>query len=310
MQFEDEQGVSFCFRVRELSFDKGGLGCRLFPSALIMCEWMLKMNSTTLFRDKDVLELGSGVGACGLLAARIGSRRVILSDFYISLLKNLMMSAEQVRNICPAEIQVKSLDWNDDYLRWTALLEQQVGYEKLRAILVQKDQVEEDSFERQHHSSQASMSPDANKGEPLDTIAPDGLAAAETFDVIIATDVLYERVQADLLAAVLALRLRASGVSLMVLPVRDVSILHRILRLLCCAGLTASICGVELGFAHRDWWRARGGAGHVCHSAEDGVEQTLDFAARLSSSCRSGAAGVFLRVARPAADGARPAPTG
>ena len=51
-------------------------------------------------------EVGAGTGACGLLAALLGARRVVLSDFQATLLRGLAASAERVPGVsgCAASI--------------------------------------------------------------------------------------------------------------------------------------------------------------------------------------------------------------
>jgi predicted nicotinamide N-methyase len=258
-----------------------------------MCEWM--MTVPQYFRNKDVLELGSGVGACGFLAAHLGCRRIVLSDYYLPLLESLAVSAVRVVEHCrDVEMEIKRLDWNDDYERWVGVIEQRDGYCELKRNLLHKDRIQEDSHERKHRTVTHSVF----RSNPNSKVS--AICDSESFDVLLATDVLYENIQADLLGAVLSLRLRTRAICLMVLPVRDTTVLQRMLTLLIHAKMQLSICSVEFGFKNRDWWNmAQDKAhGHVLHSGPDGVEGLLRFPDLLPST-NDGVAGIFLCVKPP-----------
>ena len=51
---------------------------RLWPSSLLLCSW-LALNRSSI-SGRRVLDLGSGSGICGLLAARLGAEYVVLQD--------------------------------------------------------------------------------------------------------------------------------------------------------------------------------------------------------------------------------------
>ena len=76
---------------RELRFCSG---CRLWDSGVALSRWLCTRGEPDLFLDKDVLELGSGVGMVGLVAAR-KARRVRLTDGEPRLLPNLRHNAAQ-----------------------------------------------------------------------------------------------------------------------------------------------------------------------------------------------------------------------
>uniref|UniRef100_A0A7S3UR78 Calmodulin-lysine N-methyltransferase n=1 Tax=Heterosigma akashiwo TaxID=2829 RepID=A0A7S3UR78_HETAK len=66
-------------RLRELTHEEGGYGSRVWIAALCMSSWMGQNNH--LFQGKTVLELGSGCGLPGILAAKLGASKVALTDF-------------------------------------------------------------------------------------------------------------------------------------------------------------------------------------------------------------------------------------
>ena len=74
---------------RELRFCSG---CRLWDSGVALSRWLCTRGDDLL--DKEVLELGSGVGLVGLVAAR-KARRVLLTDGEPRLLPNLRHNATQ-----------------------------------------------------------------------------------------------------------------------------------------------------------------------------------------------------------------------
>ena len=115
-------------------------------------------------RGKTVLEVGAGVGTCGILAAKLGARSVTLSDFEEPLLEALDRSV--VENGCAATCSARALDWRRELER-----------------------------------------------EPTPTTNPRRapLADDEVFDVIIGSDVLYEREHVLALPACVDRRLAADG---------------------------------------------------------------------------------------------------
>ena len=90
--------------VRELTFDARrvtireislghGVGARLWKAA-IMLSWELTRNPSWCGAETRALEIGAGVGLCGLLAAKMGVKEVVLTDFEHPLLDNLCKAVE------------------------------------------------------------------------------------------------------------------------------------------------------------------------------------------------------------------------
>lgn len=86
---------------RELRFCSG---CRLWDSGVALSRWLCTRGEPDLL-DKEVLELGSGVGMVGLVAAR-KARRVRLTDGEPRLLPNLRHNTAQA---APLTAQVECL---------------------------------------------------------------------------------------------------------------------------------------------------------------------------------------------------------
>ncbi|XGW10956.1 hypothetical protein V3C99_012448 [Haemonchus contortus] len=82
----------------------------VWPGAQYLAEFLC--SNSELFRNKVCLELGAGTGILGLTAAKLGARRVILTDYpseeILSLLEENVKKNE-LSNSC----LVKGLDWQD-----------------------------------------------------------------------------------------------------------------------------------------------------------------------------------------------------
>jgi predicted nicotinamide N-methyase len=88
-----------------------GVGAKLWGAALTMSQMLCR--EPDLVRGKDVLELGSGVGLCGLLASKLGAAHVTLTDFEESLLDALDRSVE-ANDVTNAS--VCALDWTKELI--------------------------------------------------------------------------------------------------------------------------------------------------------------------------------------------------
>ena len=70
-------------------------GVALWLGAEVMGDFLLK--HAELVRDKDVLEVGAGIGLCGVLAHHLGAKEVILTDGDVHVLDNLEYNVERNR---------------------------------------------------------------------------------------------------------------------------------------------------------------------------------------------------------------------
>ena len=52
----------------------------------------------TLLKDKYIVELGAGVGLCGIVAHKLGAKRVLLTDGDKTVLKNLRYNVQRNKN--------------------------------------------------------------------------------------------------------------------------------------------------------------------------------------------------------------------
>ena len=85
----DEGGA--VLRVRQFREYYFSSGCRVWDSSVALARWLHARPAET--RDRDVLELGAGVGLPGLCCAQLGARRVRLTDCEANLLPNLRYNA-------------------------------------------------------------------------------------------------------------------------------------------------------------------------------------------------------------------------
>lgn len=114
--------------ISELPIEQGGIGSRLWDSALALASYAAL--NTAAFKDKRVLELGSGTGFGGLAIAAAGASAVVLSDFPFgdsSLLSGsagpqparahlspLLQNLRENARINGGPVRVESLDWQTD----------------------------------------------------------------------------------------------------------------------------------------------------------------------------------------------------
>ena len=89
-------------------------GCRLWSSSYALVEHLSR--HVHLVRDKSVIELGAGVGACGLACASLGAESVTITDRDDATLA--LAHANALRNgwfdgTRACEVSVRRLDWGD-----------------------------------------------------------------------------------------------------------------------------------------------------------------------------------------------------
>ena len=64
-----------------------GVGAKVWTAAHTLSHELA--SNPEIVKEKSVLEIGAGCGACGFLAAKLGARQVVLSDYVDQLLLNL-----------------------------------------------------------------------------------------------------------------------------------------------------------------------------------------------------------------------------
>jgi predicted nicotinamide N-methyase len=97
--------------IMEMDESEGGIGCGIWLSSLVLSSWIIR--NKHMFNNKTVLELGCGVGLCGLTVAHYTKPlRLTLTDNDVSLfdcLKGNVESNSSKINIIPSTIRY---DWN------------------------------------------------------------------------------------------------------------------------------------------------------------------------------------------------------
>ena len=179
-----------------------GVGAKLWRVARIMCHRMAE-DYKDMILEKDVLEVGAGVGACGFLAAKLGAKHVVITDYVDKLLLNLkdaLVLNVTSGNHNPADdgwtmdnVSVRFLDWEDS------------------VIFLNKDD---------NSSKSTPPPPAALDGECSRKVAP-GVPENFQFDTIIGTDVLYEWPMVQSLSATIKHRLKMGGTAYICNAVRD-----------------------------------------------------------------------------------------
>ncbi|KAJ1456319.1 putative methyltransferase-domain-containing protein [Pelagophyceae sp. CCMP2097] len=123
ISFDVDAERTLSFRVCERQNE---LGLRLWPAAEVFAEWVLATKDAVQPGDFDwsragnVVELGAGIGLCGLVLAACGAGRVVLTDHQDAVVRNLrhVVATNGLEKKC----SVADLDWErpDDFDRIVA----------------------------------------------------------------------------------------------------------------------------------------------------------------------------------------------
>lgn len=89
--------------------DQDTTGLSIWSASLVMARWMQAKRN--LWKDKTVLELGSGCGVPGLAVARCSPRRVYLTDLNPQTVENLKHNVEL--NEVQDFVETSCMDWSD-----------------------------------------------------------------------------------------------------------------------------------------------------------------------------------------------------
>jgi predicted nicotinamide N-methyase len=194
--------------VRELPFAEGGLGFRLFPSAIWLAALLAERRS--LLVGKRLLELGAGLALVSLTAALAAAANVTITDFNTRLLRAAAAAAEE--NGCAERVSIAFCDW----------------VEEGRAPPPTADAAPE--YVRIVVAESAEARPWQQR-----------LAADERFPLIVATEVLYEGFAAAALPPLIARRLQPGGRFVTLMAVRDAALLSRFVAGLCARGMRVAV---------------------------------------------------------------------
>lgn len=86
----------------------GDTGCAVWDAAIYLAKFL--ESNPLLVENKKILELGSGLGLCGIACAHIGAKKITMTDLDYILPTTLTNVA---RNNVSGKVEVKHLDWND-----------------------------------------------------------------------------------------------------------------------------------------------------------------------------------------------------
>ncbi|XP_039114824.1 putative uncharacterized protein DDB_G0277003 isoform X1 [Dioscorea cayenensis subsp. rotundata] len=106
----DINSTNFIVKLQcSLNMLQGDTGCALWPSGLLLSEFILSQPGT--FSNKCCLEVGSGVGLVGVCLAYAGASKVVLTDGDVSTLANMEHNLELNEYITKNKIECKHLLW-------------------------------------------------------------------------------------------------------------------------------------------------------------------------------------------------------
>jgi predicted nicotinamide N-methyase len=115
---EKEVAITLVGRRADEAQTLSSTGLTLWRAAPILCNHLIS-NSESLVKNKTILELGAGMGLCGLLAAILGASTVFLSDGDSDSLSNMRGNIERNVDLIPSSASLHSLQ-----LKWGLKLEE------------------------------------------------------------------------------------------------------------------------------------------------------------------------------------------
>ena len=242
-----------------------GVGAKLWRVARIMCERMIRDDETSreendndktgdegvrMIRGKTVLEVGAGVGACGFLAAKLGAKSVVISDYVDQLLLNLRdaltLNAPEEESEdngwTRGNIAIRFIDWEDAVERGDV-----------------KCDVGSGSGTPPRLSTFTSLTPMPQRppaaldGDSSRTVAPsvdDGLF----FDTIIGTDVLYEWPMVNSLSSCIKQRLAPGGTAYICNAIRDQEMFDALVECIRSKDLRVDVERLEVETTRDEGW--------------------------------------------------------
>ena len=98
--------AALTLRIHALAARRAVIGGHTWRAAPALCEFFLASN---VLRGKDVIELGSGTGLCGITAAKLGAKAVTLTDYVPAIVSNARFNAKL--NGCADSVSACHLDW-------------------------------------------------------------------------------------------------------------------------------------------------------------------------------------------------------
>jgi predicted nicotinamide N-methyase len=246
--------------IRELALGRG-VGAKLWRAAGMLAD-NLAVNAMWCDK-KNVLELGSGVGLCGLLVAKLGAESVALSDFEFPLLDSLVLAAKANHDTAEGEKDppilptVVRCDWREEAAGEVLMAG---GLEIDGRVERETRKTDSDAFKKENPF----VENEPTKSLDVDAAAVKGgwvsrLHPHRKFDRIIGSDLVYERTHAETLPWVLQRRLQKNGEARIFGAVRDRALLDETIQK--CEDLGLAVLETKLGGNRGDDWYEDGYAG-------------------------------------------------
>ena len=118
-------------------------GVTLWQAAPRLADYIIQQNSDTLCKGKSVLELGAGLGLCGIVACYKGAKSVIMTDGDTKTLEGMRANVKHnCNNDVGDRIQCKQLLWGSPHM--DTFLEEYGQYDTIIAadVIYTKDSIE------------------------------------------------------------------------------------------------------------------------------------------------------------------------
>jgi len=237
---------SLTVQVNEIDYAQGGLGWKVWGAGLILSWRLLALKD--MIRGKEVLELGSGCGLCGLILANLGASKVVLTDNISDILFNLSRNISLLTLNCQSklepdrEIHHEKLGYNQE----------QLIVKNLTDCIYEKNTPEEDPCPcliRVRMLDWMEDSALASDNSSIEIQVPSvfpGVAVDEKFDWIVGSDLLYDLKSSFALAGVIRRRLlNSNSRALIVNPIREKDLLEQFLKEVNRLGLTTNVEQVD-----------------------------------------------------------------
>jgi len=189
-----------CHTILLTASARGAISARVWRGAVILSRALL--TEVQLVKDMHVLELGCGVGLCGILVSLLGASHVALTDCSWDGLKALLPNVNRARGRA------------GDPIRGTGSWGTKEDSIQIRWHLWQTDEPRSPGRGPPQHWSNEARCTWGSEGPPPE------LEAGKLFSVVIGADVLYFHQQVAPLAATVSSRLTRNGTALFALTVR------------------------------------------------------------------------------------------
>ncbi|ORX64279.1 hypothetical protein BCR32DRAFT_273162 [Anaeromyces robustus] len=97
---------------------KGTTGLRTWEASLRLSEYFIQ--NPKICKNKNIIELGAGIGLLSLICAKLGAKTVLATDVNCDVLQRLQQNIEANQLLLEKENctipKVEKLDWNEKYL--------------------------------------------------------------------------------------------------------------------------------------------------------------------------------------------------